>query len=522
MVTTNNWMPFLFVVLFLASCKDDKNTRESMSQKTNSAYFTEPYRPQFHFSPETMWMNDPNGMVYNKGVYHLFYQYHPESTVWGPMHWGHATSNDLLHWQHKPIALYPDDHGFIFSGSAVLDKQNSSGFGTDGNPPLVAIFTYHNAKKQASDATGFETQGIAYSLDNGDSWTKYKDNPVIDDKNSTDFRDPKVFWYEPDQKWIMSLVAGDHAQFYGSKNLKDWELLGEFGKDKGAHGGVWECPDLIPFKIEGTEEEKWVLFISINPGAPNGGSGTQYFIGDFDGKTFTTDQTEDRWIDWGTDNYAGVTFSNTPDNETIFLGWMSNWQYANETPTEGWRGAMTLPRKLTLEPVGTGYALFNYPIEKVDGLISEGATKYLNIAIGEEQSISVDSLMQSEVRFITSSKDFQLKFGNGADEELVLTMKADDNEFTLDRSRSGKTDFQEAFGKTIQQMPIPVLPDGEYEVRILVDRSSVEILLNKGQYVMTALVFPSEDYNALKIVNTSDAMGLEIKKFGISTVKGVW
>src|SRR5680860_283465 len=271
MATTDNWMPFLFVVLFLASCKDDKNTRDSMSQKTNRTYYTEPYRPQFHFSPETMWMNYPNGMVYNKGVYHLFYQYHPESTVWGPMHWGHATRNDLLHWQHRPIALYPDDHGFIFSGSAVLDKQNSSGFGTDGNPPLVAILTYHDAKKKASDATGFETQGIAYSLDNGDSWTKYKDNPVIDDENSTDFRDPKVFWYEPDQKWIMSLVAGDHAQFYGSKNLKDWELLGEFGKDKGAHGGVWECPDLIPFKIEGTEEEKWVLFISINPGAPNGG-----------------------------------------------------------------------------------------------------------------------------------------------------------------------------------------------------------------------------------------------------------
>ncbi|WP_373516964.1 glycoside hydrolase family 32 protein [Pricia sp.] len=515
-------MPFLFLAVVLVSCKNDKKIEATMASKTEQEKYTEPYRPQFHFSPESMWMNDPNGMVYTKGVYHLFYQYHPDSTVWGPMHWGHATSKDLLHWQHKPIALYPDEKGFIFSGSAVLDKQNSSGFGTDDNPPLVAIFTYHDAGRKASGDTNFETQGIAYSLDNGDSWTKYDGNSVVSDENSTDFRDPKVFWYEPDQKWIMSLVAGHHAQFYGSKNLKDWELLGEFGKDRGAHGGVWECPDLLPFKVEGTDKEKWVLLISINPGAPNGGSGTQYFIGDFDGKTFTTDQTEVRWIDWGTDNYAGVTFSNAPDDEMIFLGWMSNWLYANETPTESWRGTMTLPRKLTLEKEGKGYTLFNYPIEKVDGMISEGSVKDLNIAIGGEESISVDNLMRSEVRFVTSSKDFQLKFGNKVDEELVLTLKSDGNELTLDRSRSGKTDFQEDFGKTIQQMPIPDLPDGKYEVRILMDRSSIEIFLNKGQYAITAQVFPNENYNALNIVNTSDAKALEFKNFGIGSVKGVW
>ena len=236
------------------------------------------------------------------------------------MHWGHATSKDLLHWQHRPMALYPDEHGSIFSGSAVLDKHNSSAFGTDVNPPLIALFTSHDAKKKAAGTIGFETQSIAYSLDNGDSWTKYDGNPVLREKGSTDFRDPKVFWYEPDQKWVMTLVAGDHAEFYESKNLKDWSLLGEFGLDKGAHGGVWECPDLIPFKVADTDEERWVLLISINPGAPNGGSGTQYFIGDFDGKTFTTNQTENRWIDWGTDNYAGVTFSNAPNNETIFFG----------------------------------------------------------------------------------------------------------------------------------------------------------------------------------------------------------
>jgi fructan beta-fructosidase len=434
------------------------------------------------------------------------------------MHWGHATSKDLLHWQHRPIALEPDENGYIFSGSAVVDQKNTSGFGTDENPPLVAIFTYHDAEKKARGETGFETQGIAYSLDKGDTWTKYDSNPVIKDESSTDFRDPKVYWYEPGEKWIMSLVAGDHAEFYGSENLKDWKLLGEFGKDKGAHGGVWECPDLFPLKVGGTDQEKWVLLISINPGAPNGGSGTQYFIGDFDGTTFTTGQTENRWIDWGTDNYAGVTFSNAPDNETIFMGWMNNWQYADKTPTEAWRGAMTLPRKLTLRKTGDGYSLFNYPIDDLDRLIQNGSRQNLNIPAGAHESMAADRLMQSEIRFTSSSKNFRLKLGNG-DEELILTMNT--NEFMLNRSGSGKTDFQEDFGKGIQRMPVPDLPDGEYEVRILMDRSSIEVFLNKGQYVMTAQLFPNEDYKTLKIVNTSNKEQ-EFKAFSVNAVEGIW
>ncbi len=519
MKSAQKGLTFLWVALFLVSCKNNSNNKESMSEMTKTEYYSEPYRPGFHFSPEERWMNDPNGMVYQNGVYHLFYQYHPDSTVWGPMHWGHATSKDLLHWQHKPIALYPDGHGFIFSGSAVVDQRNSSGFGTDENPPLVAVFTYHDAEKKASGETGFETQGLAYSLDNGNTWTKYKGNPVVKDDSATDFRDPKVFWYEPDQKWVMSLVAGDHAEFYGSKNLREWELLGEFGKEKGAHGGVWECPDLFQLKVDGANEEKWVLLISINPGAPNGGSGTQYFIGDFDGRTFTTDQTEDRWIDWGTDNYAGVTFSNAPNDEILFMGWMSNWQYANETPTSAWRGAMTLPRKLTLRKIGDGYSLFNNPIENIDELVSEGSRKELSIPAGGTQKVSTDSLMSSQIRFTTTSKEFQLKFGNEAHEQLVLIMDGD--QFTLNRSQSGKTGFQEDFGKGIQQMPVPHLPDGEYEVRILMDRSSVEIFINKGQYVMTAQIFPNKNYRSLEVVNTSEK-ALELNKFGIDTIKGIW
>ena len=492
-----------------------------MASNSVEDYYTEPYRPQFHFTPEKMWMNDPNGMVYNKGVYHLFYQYYPDSTVWGPMHWGHAISKDLLHWKHKPIALYPDENGYIFSGSAVLDKQNSSGFGSEDNPPLVAIFTYHDAKKEGKGNTDYQTQGIAYSTDNGETWTKFNENPVVSRENSTDFRDPKVFWYEPDQKWIMTLVAGDHAEFYGSDNLKDWELQGEFGADKGAHGGVWECPDLIPLRVEGTNEEKWVLFISINPGAPNGGSGTQYFIGDFDGKNFTTEQTENLWIDWGTDNYAGVTFSNTPDQETIFMGWMSNWLYARETPTETWRSAMTLPRKLSLKKVGEKYSLFNYPISNVDDLISETGEENIKIMAQAEDSISSDSLMQSEVRFTTSAKAFELKLGNPDGEALLLKMNGNDQEFTLNRSLSGKTDFQEDYAKGVQRMPVSNLPDGDYEVRILIDKSSVELFLNKGQYVMTAQVFPNQDYEVFKILNTSDEV-IEVKEFEINPIARVW
>lgn len=260
------------------------------AQPTMDKLYAEKYRPLFHFTPKEKWMNDPNGMVYHKGEYHLFYQYHPESMVWGPMHWGHAVSKDLVHWTHLPIALYPDSLGMIFSGSAVVDKNNTTGFGTPGNPPLVAIFTYHHAEREKEGKNDFQTQGIAYSLDKGRSWTKYERNPVIGNMGVRDFRDPKVFWHEETKKWVMVLVAGDHAELYGSPDLKTWTKLSEFGKEFGAHGGVWECPDLFPLTVEGEETKKWVMIININPGAPNGGSGTQYFLGDFDGKVFSCDK----------------------------------------------------------------------------------------------------------------------------------------------------------------------------------------------------------------------------------------
>ncbi|MCL4115998.1 UNVERIFIED_CONTAM: hypothetical protein GTU68_054619 [Idotea baltica] len=465
-------------------------------------------------------MNDPNGMVFHKGIYHLFYQYYPDDIVWGPMHWGHATSPDLIYWEHKPIALYPDELGLIFSGSAVLDKQNTSGFGSLENPPLVAVYTYHLVEGEKAGRKDYQTQGMAYSLDNGDSWVKYVGNPIIGNSEIKDFRDPKVMWHEPTKNWILTLVAGDHAQFYSSKDLKSWTITGKFGIDKGAHGGVWECPDLFKLKVGDTDEEKWVLLISINPGAPNGGSGTQYFIGEFDGKTFTTDQKETKWVDWGADNYAGVTYDNTPDNERIFIGWMSNWSYARDTPTEKWRSAMTVPRRLTLEKFDNGISLINYPIANLQIIISEGTSNDVVLTTNEKESFSFENLNQSEIIFKTKAKDFQLKLSNDLNEAVIFALNSEEKLAVLDRTKSGKTDFQEDFG-SIQKMSIDNLPDEEYEVRILVDKSSIELFLNGGQYVMTSQLFPNKAYKNLSIEYKGDSE-MSVKELQLNEIKRIW
>ncbi|MBM1104704.1 glycoside hydrolase family 32 protein [Aurantibacter crassamenti] len=517
-----NLLIILLISMTFFACKEQQKKVETVvsNDLVDSLYYNEPYRSQYHFTPEEKWMNDPNGMVYHNGIYHLFYQYYPEDIVWGPMHWGHATSKDLIHWQHKPIALYPDELGLIFSGGAVLDKQNTSGFGSLENPPLVAIYTYHLMEGEKAGRKDFQTQGIAYSLDNGDSWVKYEGNPVIGNTDIKDFRDPKVMWHEPSKNWVLTLVAGDHAQFYSSKDLKSWSLTGKFGKEIGAHGGVWECPDLFKLKVGDTEEEKWVLLISINPGAPNGGSGTQYFIGDFDGKTFTTNQKDIKWIDWGTDNYAGVTYDNEPNDERIFIGWMSNWTYARDTPTEKWRSAMTLPRTLSLSKIDGAYTLLNYPIDNLQNIISEGETKDISIASNGNEILNFKDLNQSEIRFKTKAKNFQLSLSNSLKEEVILTVSDDENMVTLNRVNSGKTEFQEDFG-SIQKMPINELPEDAYEVRILVDQSSIEIFINEGQHVMTAQLFPNEPYNSLILENLSEDE-LLFNDFGLNKVSRIW
>jgi fructan beta-fructosidase len=527
METNQKMKPFkIFILCMLlllgpAGCKDAQKPSPA-TLTTETDYFREAYRPQFHFSPEEKWMNDPNGLVYHDGIYHLFFQYYPGDIVWGPMHWGHAVSKDLVYWEHRPIALFPDENGYIFSGSAVVDEKNTSGFGTRDNPPLVAVFTYHNSDLEEAGRTDFQTQGIAYSLDNGQTWTKYNENPVIGNKEGIrDFRDPKVFWHKESGQWIMVLVAGDHARFYRSEDLKSWEYLSSFGKDAGAHGGVWECPDLFALKVNGDGAEKWVLLISINPGAPNGGSGTQYFVGDFDGNSFTTKQEETRWIDWGTDNYAGITYNNVPSGERIFIGWMSNWAYANATPTETWRSAMTLPRMLSLMQTGDTYTLASYPLAELGTVFKPGINRQLELGAGQQELIGFDHYNQSQLLFKTAGRNFRLAFTNAEGDTLKLELKGDDRRFTLDRSASGKTDFDPDFTKAPLNMPLDGLPEGMLSFHIMMDWSSLELFINEGQYAMTAQIFPNSHYTELHIENTGEEP-LKVEDLEISRAETIW
>ena len=317
----------------------------------------------------------------------------------------------------------------------------------------------------------------------------------------------------------MTLVAGDHAKFYRSGDLKEWELISEFGKDKGAQGGVWECPDLFALTDPETGEEHWILIISINPGAPNGGSGTQYFIGDWDGTTFTTDQEDTKWLDWGTDNYAGITYNNVPNGDRIFIGWMSNWAYARDTPTEIWRSAMTLPRQLELKKNGETLALTNYPLSVFD-MAPEVEPKYINLESGASVSIASDHLNQSDIRIQMEKKETRIVFNNPQGDKLVLELDTSTNSFNLDRTQSGITDFQADFDKKAHHMPVLDLPN-EFELRILMDWSSVEVFLNGGQYAMTEQLFPSNPYNLLIIENTSEG-SLAIELNGPEKVDRIW
>lgn len=515
----------LQLTLLLFSCKKESETTITIpsSEKisvSSSAYYKEPFRPQFHFSPEKHWMNDPNGMIYYKGIYHLFYQYYPKDIVWGPMHWGHATSTDLVHWKHKEIALFPDKLGLIFSGSAVVDINNTSGLGTKENPPMIAIFTYHNMEIEKAGKINTQSQGLAYSLDEGETWKKYDGNPIIKNPELKDFRDPKVFWNEETKEWNLVLVAGDHAQFYTSKNLTNWNLQSEFGKNIGAHGGVWECPDLFKLKVKGSEEEKWALLISINPGAPNGGSGTQYFIGDYDGKTFKTNQKDIKWIDYGTDNYAGVTYNDTPDNKRIFIGWMSNWLYARNTPTKNWRSAMTLPREISLSEINGNYTLKSTPIEQFkQQLVSDYSKDLTPLKKGTKIDFTYDHLNQSALQFNSKNQNLKLIFSNDSNDSLVLNYDAKQKIFSIDRRHSGLVDFEKTFAKDIHKTSVSNLVSDAVDYQIILDWSSIEIFLNKGVYSFTEQLFPNKPYTKLSIQSNENQ---EIKNLTINKIKRIW
>jgi len=481
--------------------------------------YSEPYRPQFHFSPKTGWMNDPNGLVYYDGEYHLFYQFTPGSIeAPGPKHWGHTVSTDLIHWEHLPVALSPDSSGEIYSGSVVVDWQNTSGFRTGDTDLFVAIFTHHKA--------GVQEQSLAYSNDRGRTWTKFADNPVIPNTGSKDFRDPKMFWHSETDQWVLVLASGDHVKFYTSPDLIGWRFSSQFGELNGAHGGVWECPDLFPLPIEGCPGEKnWVLLVSIGAGGHNGGSVTQYFIGDFDGETFSNYHEAARvnWVDHGMDNYAGVTFSGIQDRQ-IFIGWMSNWLYAFNTPTKPWRGAMTTPRELKLIRDKEGIPLlFSAPIRELQSL----RTGHTNI---KDKTITARENQPILIEFEDNGLEIAMEIKPGYSSQSGIILKTIENDdirigydnvakkLFVDRRNSGSEELDARFGGHIHSAPIE-LTSGSLHLHIFIDRSSLEVFANHGSVVITDLIFPRSKINGVELYALNgDAYILNLDAWILSSI----
>ncbi|MCF8302024.1 MAG: glycoside hydrolase family 32 protein [Bacteroidales bacterium] len=536
----NGWSLLLIGLVLIANgCKQPNGDENKDAKQENgtvlyidtadvsSDYYTEQHRPQFHFTPEEKWMNDPNGMVYYDGEYHLFYQHNPDTNVWGPMHWGHAVSTDLVHWGHLPIALYPDELGTIFSGSAVVDEKNTTGFKKGEEDPIVAMFTHHHDQKG-------QTQSIAYSLNRGRDFTKYKDNPVITNPGIADFRDPKVLWHEESRQWVMVLAVRDHVRIYKSPDLINWEMTSKFGKGEGNHNGVWECPDLFQLPVGGNPEDKrWVMIVSIGDGAPNGGSGTQYFIGDFDGEKFTNVNPAgtELWIDWGRDNYAGVTWANIPekDGRRIFLGWMSNWRYATMVPTYKWRSAMTVPRKLELYSTPEGICLSSEPVDELTKLRMETTSLEAEMISGYENKTGglgfSSPTMEMELEFTTengsqfgNASHFGIELSNSKDEKVSIGYEKDNKRFFIDRRNSGKTDFSEDFAG-IHYAPWEN-DDEKIKMKLLIDVSSVELFAEDGKVVMTDIFFPNEEFTQVKLFSKNGNVKLNSGK--IWNLKSAW
>ena len=455
----------------------------------------EKFRPTYHFSPLYGWMNDPNGMVYKDGEYHLFYQHNPYGSKWGNMHWGHAISKDLINWEHRPDAITPDALGTIFSGSAVVDTDNTAGFGAGA---IVAIYT------QNSDR---QVQSIAYSTDNGRSFTKYENNPVLT-SDARDFRDPKVFWHKETQRWIMLLAVGQEMQIFSSSNLKDWAFESSFGEGQGAHGGVWECPDLFELPVDGTNEKKWVLLCNLNPGGPFGGSATQYFVGTFNGKEFVNESpSKTKWMDWGKDHYATVTWSDAPDNRRIAIAWMSNWQYANDVPTSQYRSPNSVPRDLSLFTVDGETYLQSAPspellklrdISKKRSFKVNGTRTIKDMIAGNEGAYEIELTIENQHADVIG---FRLYNDKGEEVDMQYDMK--EKKFSMDRRKSGEVGFNENF----PMLTWTTIESGkdELKLRLFVDKSSVEAFGDGGRFVMTNQVFPSEPYTHIDFYSKGGA-----------------
>ena len=453
---------------------------EQPGEEANSR--NEQYRPQIHYTPAKNWINDPNGMIYLDGTYHLYYQYNPQGNGWGNLSWGHATSTDMLHWEEQPVALQPDALGMIFSGSAVCDKDNTAGFGANA---IVALYTSASAAQQ---------QSIAYSHDGGKTFTTYEGNPVI--KNNDDnLRDPKVFWHEESKKWIMSLAKGwaGGMEIWSSPDLKRWTKESEFVVNlTGRPSFQWECPDLIPFEYNG--KRKWVLIVSVNPCGPVLGSGTMYFVGDFDGKHFTADDLDyPLWLDYGMDNYAGVTWNNTGDRH-VLIGWMNNWQYADRVPCSPWRSAMTLPRELKLVEYNGTPHLTSAVIGEISGIADEwnDVTSTFDAKDAYQLHLELD---------LNSNSNITLSNAQG--EKFSVDINVSSKMLSVHRnSATGVTNFAPTF--SIPSINAPLNTSGnKLTLDFYVDRSSVELIASDGLTSVTNLVFPQTIYNSLSVTGTS-------------------
>lgn len=429
----------------------------------------EKYRPVYHHTPAWGWMNDPNGMFYKDGVWHLYFQYNPYGSQWENMTWGHSTSTDLIHWTFQGAPIEADAWGTIFSGSAVVDHNNTAGFGKGA---VVAMYT---------SAGENQTQSIAYSNDNGQTFTKYDGNPVLT-SNTPDYRDPHVFWNEDIKRWNMIMAEGQHMDIYSSADLKEWKLESQFGAEYGNHGGVWECPDLMKMKVRGTDQYKWMLLCNINPGGPFGGSATQYFVGQFDGHKFTCESAPEvtKWMDYGKDHYASVTFDNAPDGRRVAMAWMSNWQYANQVPTMQFRSANSVPRDLDLyEYQGQTYC---------------GVTPSPEFAAARPKK-ATKTLTEACEMVVTLKGNATITLANDKGEQVVMTYDEKSRTFAMDRTKSGQKEFSDDFAA----LTVAPVHGKMSQLRLFIDRSSIEAFDADGKMAMTNLVFPTKPYNKVLV-----------------------
>jgi fructan beta-fructosidase len=473
--------------------------------------YDQQYRPQYHFSPRQHWTNDPNGLVYFEGEYHLFFQYNPFGDVWGHMSWGHAVSRDLMHWQELPVAL-PEENGImIFTGSTVIDERNSSGFCANGKRCMVAVFTGHTPKTATQPA--LQTQNLAYSNDRGRTWVKYPGNPVLN-LNMADFRDPNVLWSEQGKQWVMAVsLPNDHKiRFYGSPDLKRWRTLSDFGP-AGAVGGQWECPDLFELPLDGDRaKSRWVLKVGLNPGGLQGGSGEQYFIGRFDGSRFVNDNPASLtlWTDYGKDCYCALTFNGLPRADPpVMIGWMNNWQYAGKVPTSPWRGQMTVPRKLALRTYAEGPRLVQEPVEALLKLRAKRLAWDTKIASHSFQIESTIPLGQAE--------EVGWKILSEGGTYTIIGYNKTDQQLFVDRTHSGRVDFGNYFpARTAAPLPVK----GPLQMNILVDRCSIEVFAQGGRVAITNLVFPEGNAYTVKFYSHGGRPGP--MKAALWSVNSAW